>query len=143
MSKLLDFLLGPSFTALINRFIPDPAQKQAFQQKLIELQQEKEFKEIDAAIAIGQQQNQVNATEAASPSFFKSGWRPAIGWIGALALFYQYIGAPLLVWASTIWGIPVPPKLDVADLTAIVTGMLGLGGMRTVERIQGVIPPGK
>ncbi len=141
--NLLDFIVGPTFGKILDKFFPDPAAKASAQLELIKAQQAGEFKEIDAAIALGEQQNKVNEVEAASPSFFRGGWRPAIGWVGAAALFYEYLAQPLLVWASTIWSIPVPPKLDNADLTAIITGMLGLGGMRTIERVQGVITPGK
>ncbi len=141
--NLFDFIAGPTLGKILDKFFPDPAVKAQAQLELIKAQQAGEFKEIDAAIALGQQQNDVNKEEAASPDFFRGGWRPAIGWVGAAALFYEYLLQPLLVWASTIWAIPVPPKLDNADLTAIITGMLGLGGMRTIERVQGVITPGK
>ena len=141
--NLFDFIIGPTFSKILDKVFPDPATKANAQLELLKAQQAGEFKEIDAAIALGEQQNKVNEVEAASPDFFRGGWRPAIGWVGAFALCYQFILRPLLVWASTIRSIPVPPELDMKDLIAIVTGMLGLGGMRTIERVQGVITTGK
>ncbi len=141
--NILDFIIGPTFGKILDKFFPDQATRAQAQLALLQAQQAGEFKEIDAAIALGEQQNKVNEVEAASPSFFRGGWRPAIGWVGAFALCYQFILRPLLVWASTIRQLPVPPELDTKDLTAIITGMLGLGGMRTIERVQGVITTGK
>ena len=80
----------------------------------------------------------VNQAEAASPSVFVSGWRPAIGWICGGALFMHYLARPLLEWASAYygWGIPPLPSLD-DTLQELVFGMLGLGGLRTFEKVRG------
>lgn len=139
---LLD-LLGPVIGKLL-AFIPDPAQKAAAQLALLQANQAGEFKEIDAAVAASAQQNAVNAAEAASPSVFKGGWRPAVGWICALALGYDFIARPLLTWAcGAFWHVSAPPALDMGTLLDLLGGMLGLGAMRTVERVQGVIPKGQ
>ena len=136
-------LLDPIIAKLL-AFIPDPAQKAAAQLALLQAQQAGEFKEIDAAVAASGQQAAVNEAEAASPSLFKGGWRPAVGWICAAALGYDFLVRPLLAWASgAFWHVAVPPALDMGTLLDLLGGMLGLGAMRTVERVQGVIPKGQ
>lgn len=89
-------------------------------------------------------QLEINKEEAKHQSMFVAGWRPAIGWTGAIALFYHFIGFSLIEWVLKVTnsGI-VPPTLNSDNLMEIVLGMLGLGGMRSWERIKGVIPPQK
>lgn len=113
---------------ILDKFIPDPTQK---------AQAEQELRAYFAAADAGQQQ--VNAAEAANASVFTSGWRPWIGWVCGMALAYQYVLAPLGVWFASIVGhpIPVPPKLDDV-LWQLMFGMLGMGGLRTYEKIKGV-----
>jgi hypothetical protein len=135
--------VGPVVQKLL-AFIPDPQQKAAAQLALFQAQQAGEFKEIDAALAAGAQQNAVNVAEAASGSAFKGGWRPFVGWVCGVGLAYQFLAHPLLVWASTaFWHVAVPPELDTGTLLDLLGGLLGLGAMRTVERINGVIPRGQ
>jgi Holin of 3TMs, for gene-transfer release len=84
-------------------------------------------------------QTDVNKQEAASTSLFVAGWRPAIGWICAAALAYQYVIVPVSVWASYAAGhpFPKPPTLD-DTLWQLMFGMLGMGGLRTFEKLKGV-----
>ena len=128
---------------IIEKVIPNPAAKQEAQLKLMELAQKGELANLEADLKLALGQIEINKAEAESPSLFKGGWRPAIGWIGASSLAYQYIAQPLLAWYSTYAHIPVPPTLDLGEILTILTGMLGLGVLRTHERIQGVIPKGK
>jgi hypothetical protein len=113
---------------IINKFIPDPAQKQAAEDAL-----RSSLQGWDAT------QNTVNAAEADSSSVFVAGWRPAIGWICALALGYQYVLLPIAIWIAALQHsvIPSPPKLD-DTLWQLMFGMLGMGGLRTYEKIKGV-----
>lgn len=79
-------------------------------------------------------QTEVNKVEAASSSLFMAGWRPAIGWIGALALLYQFILYPLLLWLP----VKEPPKpLDYTMLFTLITGMLGIAGLRSFDKLKG------
>jgi hypothetical protein len=88
----------------------------------------------------------VNAAEATSASVFVAGWRPAIGWVGAAAMAYQFLLYPGLVWAWSLlqaagWvsmTLTAPPMLDTDALWVILSGMLGIAGMRTAEKIKGV-----
>lgn len=122
---------------VLDRVLPDPQQKAAAQLELLKLQQAGEFKNLEADLQMAMGQLEVNRIEAASADFFRGGWRPAVGWCCVLGLVYTYLGQPLLAWASGIWGWPVPPSLDLGDLIVLLGGMLGLGGMRTFERVKG------
>lgn len=117
---------------LIDRLWPDPEKKAAAQLELIKLQQSGEL----AAIA---GQLEINKIEAAHTSVFVSGWRPAVGWISALGLGIQFVVNPLITWASAFVGRPIVfPNLDLSLLLTLLGGMLGLGGLRTYEKVNGV-----
>jgi len=79
-------------------------------------------------------QTEVNKVEANSASWFVAGWRPAIGWVGALALFYQFIVYPLLCWIPDIHTPPVP---DNNSLYPLIMGMLGIGTLRSFDKLKG------
>jgi len=117
---------------LITRLFPDPAQAANAKLELIKLQQSGELASMTA-------QTDINKAEANNPSLFVSGWRPAIGWVCALALAYQYLLRPLSGSIGAIFGItlPVLPGLD-DNLWQLLMGMLGMGGLRTFEKLQGV-----
>ena len=119
-------------TKLIDKLIPDPKAKAEALLKLQELEQSG-----DLAVIAGQ--NKINEIEAASPALFVSGWRPFIGWVCGSALAFQLVIGPLVVWAGALVRHPVSlPIMQTELLTTLLVGMLGLGGMRTVEKLQGV-----
>jgi len=85
-----------------------------------------------------QGQIDTNKIEAASDSLYKSGWRPAIGWICASALLYQMLLRPLLAYfLQNVLAMP-PPSLEFDTLMTLLFGILGLGAYRTTEKIKGV-----
>ena len=128
---VIDSILGMG-EKLIDKLIPDPKQKAEALLELKKLEQSGDLQVIAGQI-------EINKIEAASQMTFISGWRPAVGWICALALAFQLVVSPILSWSSTLAGHPVvPPVLNVELLTTLLIGMLGLGGMRTVEKLQGV-----
>ena len=129
---------------LIDRIFPDPAARDAAKLRLLELNQAGELEFLRADTQLALEQIKVNQAEASSPSLFKGGWRPFIGWTAGVGLAYQFIARPFLAWACGFDGATclAPPALDLTDLIALVTGMLGLGGMRTTERLKGAIPRG-
>ncbi len=100
-------------------------------------------KQIEADLVKGQLE--VNKAEASHPSLFVAGWRPAIGWIGAAAMAYQFLLYPLLVWGWALFqakgwvpsDLQPPPVLDAQELWVILTGMLGIAGLRSFDKLQG------
>ena len=84
-------------------------------------------------------QSEINKIEAAHKSLFVAGWRPFIGWVCGLSLFYNFVLRDLFVWGLTLSrsdALP-PPVLHIDVLTTILYALLGLGGMRTFEKWQG------
>lgn len=136
--NLLELITGPLFK-IIDKLVPDPAAKAAMQLQMLTLQQNGEFKDIEAQLQMAQGQIDTNKIEAGSTSFFRGGWRPFIGWICGTALGVQFLVAPLFTWIAALWGHPVVfPSLDMGTLMTLLTGMLGLGALRTVEKTKGI-----
>ena len=124
---------------ILDKVIPDPQAKQAAQLEMLKMQQEGAFKDIEASLQEAQMQADVNKAEAASNSIFVAGWRSFIGWVCGGAFAWHYVGAPLFVWVASMSGHPTPmPEIQLGDLFTLMLGMLGLGGMRTYEKTNGV-----
>lgn len=121
---------------IIDKVIPDPQAKTAAQLEFMRLQQAGEFKSLELDAQARQNQTDINKEEAKNPSVFVSGWRPAMGWICGAIFCANYIGAPLLAWLSPLLDIPPPPRLDIGEVLPVLLGMLGLGSMRSVEKIK-------
>lgn len=112
---------------------------------------ELKWQELTQALQIGQQS--INLADAQSGSNFRGGWRPAIGWVSAVAIFFYYI--PPIAMATLLWTIqcgavmyassdiaktvlPVfPISLDPSDIMGLVASLLGLAGMRSYDKKQG------
>jgi hypothetical protein len=111
---------------VINKIWPDKSQQERDQ--------------LAAAVSLVQGQLEVNKAEAASPNPFTSGWRPFIGWVCGAALAYTYLAYPLLTWAGALWFPDIkPPQLGNGDmLYELLFGMLGLGALRSWEKVKGV-----
>ena len=122
---------------IVNKVVPDPAQKAQATLALAQLEQQGEFKLIDTQLALAKSQTDINAIEASSDSLFVAGWRPYIGWVCGIALTYQYLLRPLLPWIINLFHpiIPVPIPMALDDtLTQLVYGMLGFGALRTIDK---------
>lgn len=131
-------LLIPVIGTLIDKIIPDPQAAAQAKLRMFELQQQGALAEADRELKIALSQAEINKIEAASENLYKSGWRPAVGWICASALAYQMIVRPLFGWAATNWlGWNVPPALELDTLLTLLFGLLGLGAYRTVEKVKG------
>ena len=88
------------------------------------------------------QQNDINLVEAGSENLFVSGWRPFIGWSCGAALLWQILLAPFVEFNCAVFGYhPALPELNPDWMTAILVPLLGLGAMRSVEKIQRVAGP--
>ena len=129
---LLDTLIGP-VTSIIDKIVPDKDQAAKLAHEIATMSEKMANEQVLAQI-------EVNKAEAASGSLFKGGWRPAIGWICGLALFWSFILQPFLVFFLLVFGVDLPPLPEVgtADLMPILLGMLGLGGLRSYEKVQKV-----
>lgn len=127
-------ILGPILEigkTLLDRFVPDPAQKQAAEMELVRMAAQGELQQTIAQL-------EINAREASHASVFVAGWRPFFGWAGGAGFIYATILQPLLAWLASIKGWPQPPTLNLDLLWVVITGMLGIGGLRTVEKFKGV-----
>lgn len=123
---------------VLDRVLPDKSAREAAQLELLKLQQAGDFKELEADLQARLAQIEVNKIEAASPNPFVSGWRPAVGWCGVIGMLYTFVGQPLLTYLGGIYGWPDAPKIDTSELMILLGGLLGLGGMRSYEKTQGV-----
>lgn len=118
-------------TDLIKRFFPDKEEARKAEAAFLQMAAEGELKQIVAQL-------EVNAKEAMHPSIWVAGWRPFFGWAGGVGFIYAVMVQPMLAWYATINAIPVPPELNLDLLWVVVTGMLGIGGLRTLEKTRGV-----
>lgn len=84
-------------------------------------------------------QTDTNKAEASNQSVFVAGWRPFIGWVCGSAFAWTFVIGPMVSYAAKLAGITVAlPVLDLSELTPVLLGMLGLGAMRTVEKVNGI-----
>ena len=136
LGSLIKSMIGPIIGPLIDR-IPDPNER-ARAKEAVEAQM------LSAMTSLVQGQLAINQKEAEHGSIFVAGWRPGIGWICGLALGWNYIIQPIMSWGFFIYGADLAdaPRLDTGELTTILLGMLGLGGLRTYEKRLGVARAG-
>ena len=114
---------------VLDRILPDPAQQAAAKLELLKLQQNGELAQITG-------QMDINKVEAASSSLFVSGWRPSVGWVCSAGFAVQFIIGPLAEWGAALAGHPVKfPQMDTGTMMPLLLGMLGLGGLRTAEKL--------
>lgn len=123
---------------LLDRFIPDPAQKAAAEMELLRMAQAGEFKQIEAELQLAQMQADVNKVEAGSADPFTSRWRPSVGYVCAAGLAYAAIIEPCLRLAVTVYGVSSSlPAVDTTLTMQLLFGLLGLGGMRSYDKFKG------
>jgi hypothetical protein len=134
---LLD-ILSPVIGKILD-FIPTPEKRAEAQLRLQQEINSNEQAIMKALLGADAAQIEVNKAEAANPSLFVSGWRPACGWICAFALGWQYILAPMANWVVVVGGLSAAvPKISADGLMELLSGLLGLAGMRTYEKYKGV-----
>jgi hypothetical protein len=131
-------LLLPAITGILDKVLPDPQAAAEAKLRAIEMAQKGELAALDAEMRLALGQLDVNKAEAAT-DVFRGGWRPACGWTCAFGLAYTFLLRPLLPWVAALFGAQVPPlpDIDTDTLMVLLTGMLGLGGLRSFERIKG------
>ena len=124
--------LVPALGTLVDRLIPDRA---AAERAKADMEAALVKAANDAALA----QVEVNKIEAGHGSVFVAGWRPAIGWVCAAALAWAFIVAPIASWGMAVLGLrETLPAIGTDNLFELVLAMLGLGGLRTFEKLRGV-----
>lgn len=122
---------------IFDQIFPDKAKADEAKLKLLELAQNGELAVLKADTDIALAQTEVNKTEAASDSLFKSGWRPFVGWTCGGGLFYQLLARPIFGWvAQNLWNWSLPPSLEMDTLMTLLFGLLGLGAYRTYEKTR-------
>jgi len=132
---MIQALIGP-VAGLLDKFIEDKDQKNALAHEIATLATRQAH---EANLG----QIEINKAAASHRSVFVAGWRPFIGWTCGVALAYHFIFYPIIVFAiMTFPELPVPvdslPEFNMDSLMTVLLGMLGLGGLRTAEKIKGV-----
>ena len=130
--SLLSSLVGPA-ADLLDKVIPDQDLKRKLSHEIATMA-DKHAQEALLA------QLEINKAEAASGSLFKGGWRPAVGWICAIAFAYHFVLQPLIIFVVAIAGVDIPdlPEFQMNTLLTVLGGLLGIGGLRTYEKQKGL-----
>ena len=112
-------------SGLLDKFIEDKDQKARLAHE-IGTMAERHAQQIALA------QIEVNKAEAKG-NWFQSSWRPATAWVCVLGFTVNFLISPI----AHAFGIEVP-QADTSVMLPVLMGMLGLGGLRTMERVKGV-----
>jgi len=122
IGTIIDLIKGP-----IDKLIPD-------KNKAAEMKHDIAMSLVNSDLA----QMEINKQEAAHPSIFVAGWRPAVGWVCVAALAMNYLILPLGAWAAAIWYPEIElPSLDMSELMTLLFGLLGMGTLRSYDKAQG------
>lgn len=129
----------PVVGTLIDKLFPDKQAADEAKLKMMELAQKGELAQLDAQMQLALGQIETNKIEAASSDPFRAGWRPMAGWACSLGLFYEFLLRPILPWLVGLTGAEVAPmpNVDIDQLMILLGGLLGLGGLRSFERVKG------
>jgi hypothetical protein len=113
---------------VVDQFVETPDEKRAWETVKAKMAQEPQLAQIE-----------INKVEASHRSIFIAGWRPAIGWICAIAIAFNFIINPIIQWATcmTAAGCLAGPDMQIETMMELVLGMLGLAGLRTFEKYTG------
>lgn len=136
-------------TSLINKLFPDKTKAAELQAQLLQMQAEGSLKEIEAKYNLAGQQIDVDKQEASVgqsltgwQAFFVSAWRPSVAWCCVFALAYSFIVMPFIQTGLAVFDpsfdVTKLPKLDWSILGQLLMGLLGLGAMRTYEKVNGI-----
>lgn len=125
--------LLPRLLDMVDKVVPDKVQAELTKQKI-------ELELITAANEMNKMQAETNKVEAGHRSVWVAGWRPAIGWCCSLGVAWFFIIQPLLQWLGTAFGVPLMllPVFPEDHLFELVFALLGMGTLRSVEKIAGV-----
>ena len=123
---------------LIDRLIPDPAAKSAATLQLMQMKANGDLAQLTADTEVAKAQIEVNRAEAASSSLFVAGGRPFVIWVCGAAMANDFIVRPFALFTASILRISGAtwPSLDMQSLMPLLLGLLGLGALRTYEKVQ-------
>ena len=125
-------LLIPAVSNILDKFIEDKDEKAKLAHEIATLAEKQAHESAMAQVS-------VNKEEAKHRSVFVSGWRPAVCWTCSLALLYHYLLQPTAIFIAALMGKAVElPVFDMNSLLTVLMGLLGLGGLRTYEKIKNV-----
>lgn len=132
-------LLIPAVTTILDKIIPDPQAAAEAKLKALEMAQKGELAALEADMKLAMGQLEINKAEATTDTF-RGGWRPFAGWVCGVGLCYTFLIRPILPWLVTVAGgtdVPPMPNIDTESLMVLLMGMLGLGGLRSYEKVKG------
>ncbi len=119
-------------STIVSKIWPDASQAQR-DALTLELAQMQAQTSADAA------QTSVDQAEAGNASVFVAGWRPFVGWVCGSAFAWTFVVGPMVSYAAHLLGASVElPALDLSQLSPVLMGMIGLGAMRTIEKVNGI-----
>jgi len=136
MSGLLALI--PLIGDVLDKVLPDAQASANAKVELMRIAETGELAQLNADTSLALGQIETNKAEAQSGKAAAL-WRPGAGWVCVAGMGYTFLAQPLLAWLSAIQGWPVPPIINTDTLLFLVTGMLGLGGYRSIERIKGKV----
>jgi hypothetical protein len=117
---------------ILDRVIPDTNARESAKAELIKAAQSNDFQ-----LAMGQLE--INKVEASNPSLFVSGWRPFVGWTCSASFALHFVIFPILNFIIVGLGYKeIVISFDMTTLMTTLGGLLGIGGLRTYEKIKGV-----
>jgi len=131
MLNLIGSLAGP-IAGILDKFIEDKDKKAALAHDIATMAEKHAHEVVKAQL-------EINKAEAEHPSLFVSGWRPAVGWVCVLGMAGNFITIPFTNMVLELLEYDVViPLIDMETLLPVLLGMLGLGAMRTVEKVKQV-----
>jgi hypothetical protein len=137
----------------IEKIWPDPTKRSEELRKLEELRQDGDIQRLNAHVKLMLAQANINLEDARRGGVFQAGWRPAIGWVGAVSLALMYIPKAIMmtvIWSwqcivimqqnTNIYQIQLPsfPDLGVSDIIGLLMSMLGVAAMRSYDKKNGI-----
>jgi len=131
MLNLINTLSGP-IAGILDKFVEDKDKKAALAHEIATMAEKHAHEVVKAQL-------EINKAEAEHPSLFVSGWRPAVGWVCVLGMAGNFITIPFTNMVLELLEYDVAiPLIDMETLLPVLLGMLGLGAMRTVEKVKQV-----
>lgn len=137
--------LIPILGNIFDKVIPDPQAAAEAKLRAVELAQRGELAQLEADVKVATGQLEINKADAASTDPFQRRWRPAAGWVCVVGLGYTFLFQPLFPWllkvaflvAGSAAQVPDLPAIEIDYLLGLLGALLGLGGLRSIERVKG------